>query len=483
MTIRGLTAFTARLRGSGVGARLARGALSASAISAIGMGISFVTQVTAARLSGPEQYGVYVYVLSWLNIIVFYAKFGIDNAAIRFMSQYRANAEMSLLNGFARYSQRLVTMLGLAIALAGGIALILLRSRIESSVFLAFLWLLPLLPITALLLIQGDLTQGLGRVVGSQAPHQIVRPMVLLLLLGGVWWVGGQTLSASTAVAFNLGASLVALVASFVILRRSMPSAKDLASPAYRTGEWLAVGRAMIAMSTMQLVMSQNTGTFLVGSLTGTNHAGVYAAANQLSMPLAMTLQAVLFVAAPMIAELFAAQNKAGLARVVQLASTATAAVAIPVFLVFVLFGRRLLGLYGHGFEQGYVILVVLGAANVVAAWGGGIAGYLLTMTEHEVKGVKIVGVSAVISLGLTLALLPLVGPVGAAVGTLVATIVRAVWMAATIRTHLGVSVWPTWRALRPARVTHAGPALRDGKGLAAIRHGSLHLRAQPFRV
>ena len=88
-----------RLQGTGVGARLVRGAVSASAASIIGMALSFTCQVLVARLTGKDEYGVYAYVLSWLNIIVFYAKFGIDNAAVRFMSQYRATEAWSTCEG------------------------------------------------------------------------------------------------------------------------------------------------------------------------------------------------------------------------------------------------------------------------------------------------------------------------------------------------------------------------------------------------
>ncbi len=437
-----------RLQGTGVGARLVRGALSASAASILGMGLSFVCQVLVARLTGKEEYGVYAYVLSWLNIVVFYAKFGIDSAAVRFISQYRATEAWSHLRGFARHGQMLVVLLGTGLGLAGAAVLSAFGERLSPGTARAFWVLLPLLPVTALLLVQGDLIQGLGKVFAAQAPNQLVRPVILLVLLAA-WLVaraGHQT--ASTALEFNLLASLVALACSTWLLRTALPAAVLDSAPEYRRAEWHAVFRSLILLSTFQLISSQNTGVFLVGTLTGTTDAGLYAAANQLSLPLNLTLQAVLFVAAPMIAELYATKNAPGLARVVQLASMATAAVAVPVFLLFVVLGRPLLDLYGKGFRAGYPVLVVLGAANLVSAWGGGLAGWLLTMTEHEQQGVKIVAVSALLNVCVAVALIPRYGMLGAAIGTLVATLVRTVWMARFARRTLGVSVWPTWRGL-----------------------------------
>ena len=301
---------------------------------------------------------------------------------------------------------------------------------------------------TALLLVQGDLIQGLGEIFAAQAPNQLIRPLSFLVILAFCLVAGVRGKPASSALWFIFVASTVALACSAWILRASLPAAVRGSAPAYRRAEWHTVFRSLMLLSTFQLISSQNTGVFLVGTLTGTTDAGLYAAANQLSLPLNLTLQAVLFVAAPMIAELYAMKNKTGLARIVQLASIATAAVAVPVFLLFVVLGRTLLDLYGRGFRAGYPVLVVLGAANLVSAWGGGLAGWLLTMTGHERQGLRIVAVSALLNVCVTVAFIPRVGMLGAAIGTLAATLVRTVWMAAFAKRVLKVSVWPNWRGL-----------------------------------
>lgn len=79
-------------RGPGIGhmldirAVLIRGAGSAGLVYAAGAGVVFGLHVLLSRLMGVEHYGVYVYVLSWINILVLFGKMGLDTALLRYVA-------------------------------------------------------------------------------------------------------------------------------------------------------------------------------------------------------------------------------------------------------------------------------------------------------------------------------------------------------------------------------------------------------------
>ena len=87
------------LQRKGPGAILARGAGGAFIADALGRVFAFGLQLLLARLMGVEQYGIFAYVLAWLNILVLVAKLGLDTMLVRFVPIYKIEHRWSLLYG------------------------------------------------------------------------------------------------------------------------------------------------------------------------------------------------------------------------------------------------------------------------------------------------------------------------------------------------------------------------------------------------
>ena len=61
-----------RLRnGQGVGAVFARGAAGAFLGKALGLAAGFGLQIVLARVLGVDGYGIYVYALTWVSILLY----------------------------------------------------------------------------------------------------------------------------------------------------------------------------------------------------------------------------------------------------------------------------------------------------------------------------------------------------------------------------------------------------------------------------
>lgn len=53
-----------------------------------------------ARILGAEQYGYYVYALTWVILLALPSLLGMDSTAVRYVAAYRARGEDSLAAGF-----------------------------------------------------------------------------------------------------------------------------------------------------------------------------------------------------------------------------------------------------------------------------------------------------------------------------------------------------------------------------------------------
>ena len=100
--------------------------------------VVFLTQVVLARWMGRFEFGVYVYVWTWVLLIGALVSLGLPSAAQRFIPEYLGRGDLDRLRGFLFGSRWLAFGLG-TIASAIGIALVLLfRQNLESYYYVPF---------------------------------------------------------------------------------------------------------------------------------------------------------------------------------------------------------------------------------------------------------------------------------------------------------------------------------------------------------
>jgi len=428
------------LGGHGPRADLARGAVAAFVIRVAGVGVAFGVHVLLARALGLEAWGEYAFMLSWLLVLSLVSTLGLDSASLRFVASYRQIGDLPRLKGFLRGSQATAASSAVLAGFTGAAVLWLLRDRVTNSLALTG-WIACLaLPVFVLLNLQGAVLRGFKRIVPSLLSVEILRPAALGALVIGVYCFTGGRLTAPAAMATTLAAIGVALAFAAAVLRRS--SRVDLAGVSSRIeiGAWLAVSLPLLLLGGFQMLLSQ-TDILLVGLLLDTDRAGVYAAASRLSLLVALGLFAVNTIAAPMIAELWAAEERRRLQRLLTISARALLIVTLPLALGLVLAGGFALRLFGEGFDQARGALQILIAGQLISA-ASGVVGSVMTMTGLERQAARIMGVIVVLNLLLNGVLIPQFGIAGAALATACST---AVWNLAML-----ITVWRR-RRLNPS--------------------------------
>jgi len=444
----------ARLRGSGLGGRFARGAGGALILKAAATGIGFGLQLLLARLLGAESYGVYTYAFSWVTVLVVFGRFGLGNAVVRFVAEYEATEQWASLRALLRRSALWTATISLLVTVAAVLVVRLLEPRLEGDLPAALYAGLLILPFYSLLGVQDATARGFRRPVVSQVPDAIVRPLLMgALLLAGWWWLSTELSAIHAMLALDV-AIVVALVLSVVIVRGLVPRSARVVAPDFsRRSEWWGVALSMGLVGGMNILRNR-VDILMIGAFLGPEPVGFYAAAARYAELMLFALQAVNAFSGPMIAGLFARGQRAEIQRLVGFAALAISALAVPVGIALLVFGRPLLGLFGREFEVAYDSLVWLTAGQLASALAGSV-GLLMTMTGNHRAVARIVGGSAILNVAMNAVLIPRMGIEGAAAATAVTAAASngAMWL--LVWRRLGVD--PTLLGLLRRR------ARRDG--------------------
>ena len=403
------------------------GAFWALTVNAAGLLLGLLTQKILANTLGPKGFGLYLYVLGWSNVAGLLSALEFSNAAVRYVSAYTATNDWGSLRGFMRRSQQIVGGISGTVGLLCVAALLLTR-RLSPETQFCFLAACAVFPLTSMVQLQAACLLGWKRVRQSQVPFQIMRPILFaLLLLAMARWLG-DGFDAGDAVLAQLLATGVALITTAWYMRRATPVEMRQATPIYHTMEWIRTSGQFVAISISQLVLSTQSDLVFVGTLLGKTEVGLYGAASQVATLVGFGSAAIMVIAQPMIADLYARGQISALIKLSRQIVMLTLTASVPAFIIIAIFGRPLLiHIYGRDFAPAFPVLIVLAISQLVAAVVGMLLGYLFTMTSHQQIASKIIGASAVLNVVLALVLTYRMGMIGTATATAISTIVRSV--------------------------------------------------------
>jgi O-antigen/teichoic acid export membrane protein len=320
-------------------------------------------------------------------------------------------------------------------AVAAIVGALLLEPPLRSPFVIA----MALVPVLSLSLLRQAAMQGLHRVARGMLPESLVRPGLLVVLVGGAA-IASVELDAAEAVGLTLLAGAVSLCVGALLLRAHLPGPARSASPSYESRAWLRSALALTVLGGVTIVDTQS-GTVMLGLLAGPEEAGVYAAAMRLAEVVSFVLLAVNAPLAPHVSRLYAAGRIDELQRLVTGAAKAILVLTTPLVVVLLVLGDLPLRLFGDEFTGGRDALAILALGQLFNALMGSV-GILLIMTGHERDVLLSVACATLLGIGLAAALIPPLGEEGAAIGR-VASLVS--WnVALTILTYRRIGIRAT---------------------------------------
>lgn len=419
---------------------------AAMVIRAAGLLLGAGATALLARLLQPEGFGAYSFVVAVVTILGVPVVTGLRQTLVRELSYAEGREEPS--RGAEVWGWVLRRAIWATLILAMLLALWVFRADQSPDLrwhLMLGLVIFALQPVPQLL---GGVLHGLGRVVQSQLPEFLLRPVLMIALLGAVWLMlpkGALTVGGA------LGLLVVTLVADaalcLVLLRRGagfalFPNRPHL--PPDQSRALTTTSLAFGAIASVHLVNS-NLDIVMLGLLTSDAQVGIYKAATVLSLLAAFGLGVVNSVIMPRIARLHASGNRAALQAVLTRATRVIAVFGLAGAVILCVFGTLLLRyVFDAGYTGGYTALVILTVGQFANACFGPVA-LVLNMTGHQ--KVTLIGVSAsvVLNAALNLMLVPRFGIEGAAVATSASLILWNALLVWALRQRTGY-VSTIWR-------------------------------------
>jgi O-antigen/teichoic acid export membrane protein len=445
-----------KLHGKALRGQLVRGGIGSVALIGMNALLQLLTTAILARNLSVGEFGVYAYVLATISLLAIPAHAGMPTLVVRMTAAYQAQGQWELLAGLWIRTRQLLMLLSLAVMLLtiGYFAFVSdMMNSGDRTLQLTLAAALLIVPIKSLAESRAAALRGLGRVVLGQVPDQLVRPLMLALLVSACVltpWVG---MSAPTAMALYTAAALCAMIYATATLAHFRPEATRGVTPAYETRQWLRTIIPLSMLAGSQVVLQQ-TGSVLLGAMSGPESVGLYRIALQGAAVVGFGLLAATTVLSPQIARMHSTGDVERAQAVITGSARVVFATALVLTLMFIAFGKPFIRLlFGTHYVEAHLPLIALCLGVLIKAVAGP-AVAVLTMTGHERDAFLGVGTAAVANVILCVLLIPGYGIHGAAVAS---TLAFGVWSLqvtrlAFRRTGFHTTVFGVWQRAEATR-------------------------------
>jgi O-antigen/teichoic acid export membrane protein len=414
------------------------------ALNLFNVAATIATTIVLAQVMGAEAFGVYSFVVATITLLGIPAMLGVDRLLTRDIAVHVGRGAYALAHGLFLRSQQLVLGISLVLGLAAAVAAWIVAGGVLSTGLLSF-WLgAAALPVLALgRIVQGGL-MGLHLILLGQAPEFVLRPGVLLGLVAASVAIG-VAIDPPTAVLFYGLSLAIACLVSVALLRARTPIEVRRTRPVFKTRMW-ALTAVSLGIFSGTTVFNSQIGVTLLGAMSGSEHAGLFAVAQKGALLVSFPLAAVSAAIGPTCARLWSAGASDQLQRLITLSARGALLAALPLAFVFVVAGRAILvAFFGPEFAEADSALIILALAQLVNAATGTVA-TLLVMTGNQRRATLGMTLGALVNAITAVVLIPSFDTVGAALAAAAGLALSNTVLVITAYRELGLHSTPFGR-------------------------------------
>jgi O-antigen/teichoic acid export membrane protein len=409
------------------------------------MGLPF--QVLLARWMGAHEFGIYVYVWTWVLLIGSFIDFGFETSAQRFIPAYSETKSFKLLRGFIRGSRWLVLGFATMIAALSAIAIGALQPWIGEATVLPLYLACLVLPLYGLALAQGGIARSYDWTSLALMPSYIIRQIVILALVA-VAYFAGFSADAVTAMVASLIAVWATSLVQYLILRRKLGNKVTPGPADYDFKEWLRISLPIFMVGSFFFLLTY-VDVLVLQAFRSPQEVAIYFAATKVLALVGFIYYSVAAASAHNFTRLHVSGNRRQLAAFFTDSVRWTFWPSLALTALVLLLGKPILYLFGAVFTEGYPLLFILSIGILTRAAVGPADRLLNMLGEQKVCALVYVGVFALNFLGCLL-LIPSLGITGAAISTSTALIVESITLFLIVSRRLGMH--PLAKGLRMGR-------------------------------
>src|ERR1700681_4393493 len=407
-------------------------------IRVLSAGLAYFSQILLARWIGGSDYGVYVYVWTWVLLLGSMMDFGISASAQKIIPEYRTAGEHALLRGFLSGSRWMTFAVSAVVSLLLAGVIRLLTPSIDANAIVPLYIGCLTLPAFVVANTQDGIARSHDWMRLGLMPQFIVRQSLIIGLTAG-GFVLGLHLGATTAMLASAAAVWIAMIGQMMVLNRRLGRHIEPGPKAYDFRGWLAVSLPILLVESFYLLLSY-TDVLVLQQFRSSEEVGVYFAVVKTLALVSFIHYAMSATTAHRFAEYHAIGDKTRLSAYVAHAIKWTFWPSLAATIVLLVLGKPLLWLFGPQFVIGYDIMFVAAIGLVVRSAIGPVE-RLLNMLGQQYVCALAYGLSFAMNLALCVALVPRFGGHGAAAATSISLTFETALLFWIVRRRLGLHV------------------------------------------
>ncbi|MET0221114.1 MAG: flippase [Tardiphaga sp.] len=407
-------------------------------IRVISAGMAYASQILLARWMGSSDYGIYVYVWTWVLLLGSMMDFGISASAQKIIPEYRASGDLALLRGFLSGSRWMTGLVSAVVSLLLAGLVRLLSPHLEPGSVMPLYLGCATLPAFVVANTQDGIARSHDWMRLGLMPQFIVRQTLIIGFTAGAFALGFH-LGATVAMLASAAAVWVAMIGQMIVLNRRLGAHIAPGPSTYDYRGWLAVSLPILLVESVYLLLSY-TDVLVLQQFVSSDEVGVYFAVVKTLALVSFIHYAMSATTAHRFTEYHASGDNDRLAAYVTHAIKWTFWPSLAATLILLAVGKPLLWLFGPQFTAGYDIMFIAAIGLVVRAAIGPVE-RLLNMLGHQHICALAYALSFVMNLVLCLVLVPRYGGHGAAAATSLSLSFETVLLFWIVRSRLGLHV------------------------------------------
>ena len=405
--------------------------------------LALASQVLLARWMGSFEFGIYIYVWTWVLMIGALSDVGLSSATRRFIPEYSENKSFERLRGFITGSRWLAFTIAATIGILGALAVSIFNPWLSHFTIIPLYLACFAIPIYGLVQVQAGIAQSYDWPNLALMPFYIWRQLIITALVGLVWLIGAPA-DAVTAMAIAVATTWAVTIVQSSLLSRRLRDKVPPGGKIFEPKVWFSTSLPIFVVEAFYLLLTY-VDIIALEQLSSPHDVASYYAGARLIGVVAFVYFAIANAAAHRFTEYHVSGDRRRLADFFSETVRWTFWPSFVACAVILGFGRPLLSLFGNGFESGYDVMFIL-AIGLLARAAVGPAERLLNMLGERKQCTIVYGTAFTINLVLCTVLIPRFGIEGAAIATSTALAVESAMFYSVAKRRLGLHIFVVGR-------------------------------------
>jgi O-antigen/teichoic acid export membrane protein len=397
--------------------------------------LALASQVLLARWMGSFEFGIYIYVWTWVLMIGALSDMGLSSAARRFIPEYTELKAFDRLRGFLAASRWLAFGIATAIGIVGAIGVTWLSPFLDHFAIIPLYLACLTIPIYGLVQVQAGIAQSYDWPNLALMPFYIWRQLTITVLMGAAYFLGAPT-DAATAMVVAVITTWAVTVGQLFVLNRRLKHKLPAGAKRYEVKTWFSTSIPIFVVEGFYLLLTY-VDILALEHFRSPDEVAIYYAGARLLAIVAFVYFAIAGATTHKFTEYHVAGDNQRLASFFAETIRWTFWPSLAICAMILAFGLPLLALFGAGFERGYSVMFIL-SIGMLARAAVGPAERLLNMLGERKQCAAVYAAAFAINLCLCVILIPRIGIEGAGVATSTALVAESIMFYCVAKRRLG---------------------------------------------